>query len=273
MNRKILAIAMAAVGGFAISAARADSSYSDNYNTAGDTGDWTPYNSTVSNTGGSTVTITNNDSTTSGTYSSFGGNRIVFSSATESLDVYVDPTAAINGSYTYQWDLSAGLNQSDKSTFLQDFIFHADGNGSDVDIWSSNNSSDGPVTGSGPSIGSPDYAISSAGWYTFKWNFQNDGSGGLDATLSLYNQGSSSALQTWNYNTGNDPLLAAYDFSKGAENRYLWFTYLTPSTLDIDNESFNGSAVPLPASAWSGLALFGGLAAFGGFKRLRQQTA
>ncbi|HEY1684324.1 MAG TPA: hypothetical protein VGG19_06150 [Tepidisphaeraceae bacterium] len=47
---------------------------------------------------------------------------------------------------------------------------------------------------------------------------------------------------------------------------------------DDDDAGFNIEArvdtvVPLPASAWSGLALLGGLAAFGGFKRLRKQTA
>ncbi|HEY1684326.1 MAG TPA: VPLPA-CTERM sorting domain-containing protein [Tepidisphaeraceae bacterium] len=42
---------------------------------------------------------------------------------------------------------------------------------------------------------------------------------------------------------------------------------------NFDNVQLDGSSVPLPASAWSGLALLGGLATFGGFKRFRRQMA
>ena len=41
----------------------------------------------------------------------------------------------------------------------------------------------------------------------------------------------------------------------------------------IDNLSYNAGVVPLPASAWSGLALIGGLGLLGGVKRFRKQTA
>lgn len=43
---------------------------------------------------------------------------------------------------------------------------------------------------------------------------------------------------------------------------------------DFDNVKLDASsAVPLPASAWSGMALLGGLATYGGIKRIRRQLA
>ncbi len=242
------------VGGFGLAQARASTSYSDGY-TSG-TGDWSAYsgNGTASSTlsnGGGYVTITNTDSGTSGAYSDFEGNRPVFGSATSSLDVYVDPGASINGSYTYQWDLSMSLNQSDSSTFLQDFIFHAAGDGGNADIWANNNSSDAPISGTpGPGANSY-YAISTAGWYTFKWAYQDDGSGGLSTTMSLLNQGGSTPL--WSTSFDN----TSYDFTAGAQNRYQWFTYLTPGSLNIDNQTFTATSVPEPASL--GLMAVGGL--------------
>lgn len=45
------------------------------------------------------------------------------------------------------------------------------------------------------------------------------------------------------------------------------------ASLNLDSISTSGSVVPLPASAWSGLALLGGLGLFGAIKRHRKQMA
>ena len=249
--------------------------YSNDFSTG--TGDWAAFaahggtaSTTFANDGAGHLKLSNGDSTTSGAYSLFGGVRPVFSSASDSLDVYIDPTASINGNYTYQWDLSTALNNS------QDFIFHADGSGGNVDVSTSNNSSDGPVANPGPTIPASGsyYAISTAGWYTFEWNFLIDGSGNLQAAMNLLKQGTNTPLQTWAFNNTNDSLLAtensAGTFAAGGQPNYLWFTYLTPSSLLVDNQSLSATPTPLPASF--GLVGVGSLALIGGMA-LRRRMA
>lgn len=77
--------------------------------------------------------------------------------------------------------------------------------------------------------------------------------------------------------SGNTPIINgdiyAFDFNMD------YATFLTNTATDpladsgygVQNASQFGQVVPLPASAWSGLALLGGIAAFGAAKRFRRQ--
>ncbi len=253
-------------------AARA-ATYSNDFSSG--TGDWAPFaasggtaSTTFTNDSNGHLQINNGGSTTSGGYSLFGGVRPLFSSARDSLDVYINPSVATNGGYSYQWDLSTALFGS------QDFIFHADGSGSNVDVWTSNGSSDGP-TSPGPAVGQPSYAISQSGWYTFEWNFVIDGSGNLQATMGLLAQGASTPLQTWAFNNSNDKYLkdqnASQTFAAGGQPNYLWFTYLTPNSLLVDNEQLTTTPTPLPSSV--GLAGVGALTLIGGLALRRRMAA
>ena len=54
----------------------------------------------------------------------------------------------------------------------------------------------------------------------------------------------------------------------------VWQNGFANDTLGIDDVEVGSiSAVPLPSSAWSGLALIGGLGLLGAAKRLRKQMA
>jgi hypothetical protein len=100
-----------------------------------------------------------------------------------------------------------------------------------------------------------------------------------DPTLSNLASGS----VTWNGATENG---SSYDYSAETIKYFSLQTGtgwadgfdglvdgLTITLNNGDVANVNLESVPLPASAWSGLALLGGLAAFGGFKRLRKQMA
>jgi hypothetical protein len=64
------------------------------------------------------------------------------------------------------------------------------------------------------------------------------------------------------------------DTNVNAPDAYLVTLELFDSSDDLFLEDqINIDVVPLPASAWSGLALIGGLGLFGGIKRLRRQMA
>lgn len=73
------------------------------------------------------------------------------------------------------------------------------------------------------------------------------------------------------YNSTGLPLVGFNPDAPGTYTFTLTIDDLSGSILGTD--TINVDVVPLPASAWSGLALLGGLAAFGGFKRLRNQLA
>ena len=114
-----------------------------------------------------------------------------------------------------------------------------------------------------------------SGWYTFEWNFVIDGSGNLQATMGLLAQGASTPLQTWAFNNSNDKYLkdqnASQTFAAGGQPNYLWFTYLTPNSLLVDNEQLTTTPTPLPSSV--GLAGVGALTLIGGLALRRRMAA
>ena len=126
-------------------------------------------------------------STTFGPYTHFGMNTAgdragSFSPFVTSIAIYLDPS----------WSTGSGFDYSVSATntsgsFLRDFIFHVSENatGDGVLLGASNNSSDGlpQAPGAYPG-GSP--TVTTAGWYTFKdYFFNNGGQLGVEMTVLI----------------------------------------------------------------------------------------
>jgi hypothetical protein len=127
----------------------------------------------------------------------------------------------------------------------------------------------------------PTVNITSSGWYTFKTTFEDGAGGDVLDVLSVLNS-TGTVLGSYNYQSTMP--YADLDGTNYGDWTTVWqngFGATNPgglngaaNTLGIDDVEVGTLAtVPLPASAWSGIALLGGLATFGGFKRLRKQTA
>ncbi len=205
-----------------------------------------------------------------GTYNnSNGGLTNAFVPYTTSIDIYLN----VDGGFTNdtRFDFTSAINDS-TGAFHRDFIFNAgfynDATGPGASsnrfvISTGNNSQPGSAYAKDP--GHDPIAISTTGWYTFQWDFTNDG-GVLAVVMSILDSGDSIVHQ-WTLSDATD-LIGGI-----GGNRYGWFDYNQFEFLAIDNATLttNPSEVPLPAT----LPLFAsGLGAFGLFRwRKKRKSA
>jgi hypothetical protein len=210
-----------------------------------------------------------------GGYNYGAGNvATAFQEYSTSLDIYLDVDGG--SANDTRFDFDSAINNA-AGTFLRDFVFNAGfydsgdatGPGAGTNrfvISASNNSQPGSAYAKNPAR--DPIAISTTGWYTFENHFY-DNAGVLAVDLNIYDS-SHTAVHSWTLSNPVD-LIAGV-----GGNRYAWFDYSQFSTLAIDNASLvtaAPSAVPLPATAWMGLALIGGVGGLGGIKRLRRPVA
>ncbi len=142
-----------------------------------------------------------------------------------SLDVYMDLSDPAVAADTYGWDLTTAATQQDGS-HLQDFIFHTASNASgEILVAGSNNTN---FTRRNDLTTLNHYAITSSGWYTFEWDFRDDG-GVLAVDMNL--RDSSGTLLWTETRTDAGNLIATVV----GGHRYMWFTFLEVDKLAIDN--------------------------------------
>jgi hypothetical protein len=233
-----------------------------------DTTDWSSATRVASGSGGITSASGGYHATAAtngGTFTHWGGYNFgagdnvatAFQDYTTSVDIYLN----VGGGWANntRFDFDSAINNS-AGGFLQDFIFNAGfyndatGPGPNTNrfvISTGNNSQPGSAYAKDP--GHDPIAISTTGWYTFENHFYDDG-GSLKVDMSIYDA-SSNLIKTWTLG-GTTPIGTV------GGNRYGWFDYNQFSTLAFDNANLTtaGAPVPLPAAAWGGLALLGGLA-------------
>lgn len=178
-----------------------------------------------------------------GTFTRLGGFTKTFGSGFKaSLDVYIDLSDLKVADGTYGWDLSTAVcNQNGEHR--RDFVFHVAAYGpGKVYVAASNNSNSAPRK----DLESLDHAeITESGWYTFEWNFRDDGSGVLAVDFVLRN---ATANQVWTNTRSNASDLI--DTVVGG-NGYMWFTFLSTDYLAIDNASLNQPETPVVTGARS----------------------
>ena len=175
-----------------------------------------------------------------------------------SIDIYIDPDNPAVGANTYGFDISSAVSNQ-VGGHRRDFIFHVSAIGGSLWINGTNNSNGtrrndlnqppNPMTNgfSGPSY-QLDPLINDAAWYTFEWVFRNNG--GILAVDYVLKNNAGSII--WSI-TRSDPSDLIPSVVGG--NRYMWFTFIEPSTSDlaIDN-SYMERNVPVVCSLPSGTA-------------------
>jgi hypothetical protein len=202
-----------------------------------------------------------------GGYNFGAGNAVptVFQEYTTSVDIFLD----IAGGWANdtRFDFDSAINNSG-GTFLRDFIFNggfyndATGPGAGTDrfvISASNNSQPGSAYAKNPAR--DPIAIDVTGWYTFEHHFY-DNSGVLAADLSIFDS-SSALVNTWTLSNLADTIASV------GGNRYGWFTDNDFAVLAFDNAQLEltPTVIPVPAAAWAGMMLIGGLGGFRGLRR------
>jgi len=271
--------AVLAVGGVA----QAD--YSNGFET--DISGWdafgAPYNPTRVASGNNGITSASGsyhaESSSVGSAGNWGGYNYgagdavptVFQEYVSSVDIYLD----VGGGWANdtRFDFDSAINNS-AGTHKRDFIFNggfydsADvtGPGAGTDrfvISASNNSQPGSAYAKNPDK-SP-IAIGTTGWYTFEHQFY-DNAGVLAVDMSIYD--SATLVNAWTLSDATDLITGI------GGNRYGWFSYNQFSVLAFDDSSLtiSSAVIPLPAAAWMGFALLGGMGAVGAIRRKFRKT-
>jgi hypothetical protein len=197
-----------------------------------DTAGWTGVNRVASQTddipaptGGFYAQVPGPASGTAG-FTRWGGYSSVFPSGgyTTELAIYLDPADTPADA---QFDYSSAINQPN-CNHRRDFIFTAgkSSNNPDFCVSASNNSPGWPCN--------PDRdpeTITSAGWYLFRHEFRDDGSGVLEVEMTLLDP-SNAVVGAW---TLSDPTDIIGTTVGG--NRYGWFSSNDFAFVAIDDSS------------------------------------
>jgi hypothetical protein len=167
-----------------------------------------------------------------GAFSRLGGFDDTFGQGFRvAQDVYVDltDTNVVNATATtgYGWSVSAAASDQN-ADFLKDFVFHTAAYDS-TGVWVAADGLFGFFRRNDLTTLGNNYQITTSGWYTFEWVFQDDGSGNLEVLMNLRSTGSSTILFSETIATTES--LAT---SVGGHN-YLWFTFVDTDYLPIDN--------------------------------------
>ncbi len=160
-----------------------------------------------------------------------------------SADIYLDPNWAVGSGFDY----SVAANGAD-GAHRRDFIFHVGEVAAGTLLIGADNNTNFATRMDLASINN--YAVTSAGWYTFQQKFYDKG-GSLAVDLNLYD-----ALGNLLFTETRQDLSDLIPSVVGG-NRYGWFTFVDVGTngLAIDNTQLD--VVPLPGAVWllgSGLA-------------------
>ncbi len=209
---------------------------------------WNHFNSTVSRVASGTGGIASSsggfhgmiDSTVlpappddfTGAFTRLGGYDSTFDGGfITQLDVYMDLADPAVLADTYGWDLSTAANNQ-AGGHLRDFIFHTASNASgEILVGGSNNTN---FTRRNDLASINHYVITAGGWYTFEWDFHDQGDGTLEVDLNLRDAGGT-LLWTETLNHPADIIATVV-----GGHRYMWFTFLEVDTLAIDNTLANG---------------------------------
>lgn len=201
-------------------------------------------------------------------YGAGGGVPTVFQEYVTSVDIYLD-VAGGWGNNT-RFDFSSAINNS-AGNHKRDFIFNggfyddATGPGASTDRFvfsASNTSQPGDAYPKNPDR--DPIAIDTTGWYTFEHHFY-DNAGVLAVDMSIYDS-ASALVNAWTLSNVVEDLIAGV-----GGNRYGWFAYNEFSVLAFDNSSLtiSSTVIPLPAAAWMGFVLLGGM---GGVRAIRRKV-
>ncbi|MDQ2092912.1 hypothetical protein [Rhodalgimonas zhirmunskyi] len=149
---------------------------------------------------------------------------------TTSLDIYLDDTKILAGE---GFDVSFAANGTDGS-HEQDFIFHIthDTSTGDMLIGASNNSNFAPREDLDTLDNHAE--ASSAGWYTFSWNFYENPLGDLEVAMNVHDESGNWVFTEIRSDLSNDVGTVV------GGNRYMWFTNIdVAGGVAVDNVSFS----------------------------------
>ena len=119
------------------------------------------------------------------------------------------------------------------------------------------------------------------GWHTFEWDIHDTG-GFVEATLSVTDPSSvKHTVHTWQVlgwtGSGSAPIATSGGWHGGTSNtvgghRYMWLLNENPSGggIAVDNVSVQaqgGAPIPVPAAAWAGMSMLGGMGLIRRMKR------
>ncbi len=197
---------------------------------------WTNFNSeiarelsgTITAAGGAAYGLVNTTvAAQTGVFSRLGGYSSTFGDGFRTkVDVYIDLADPAVTANTYGFDVStAASNQS--GGHRRDFIFHTASNASGEVLVAGSNGTNFTRRNDLASLNH--YAITTSGWYTFEWMFQDKGDGTLEVDMNLKDD-TGTKLFTETRNTPADVIATEI-----GGNRYMWFTFIAADNLRIDN--------------------------------------
>ncbi len=223
--------------------------------------DWNDYNSVVTRVTSGTDGITSKTGNAhavinssilppapddwSGIFCRLGGYDNAFNEGfISSIDVYFDLGDPDVGTLTYGWDVSTAISNQ-AGGHLRDFIFHTADNGAGEILVAVDNNTN--YARRDDLEAQNHYNVTATGWYTLEWVFRDNGVGALAVDCNLRDEGGS---LLWTETRSNASDLIA---SLVGGNRYMWFTFVNPDKLAIDNTSLT-RLVPIAAVPPSGNA-------------------
>ena len=173
-------------------------------------------------------------------YTRYGGYSTTFPAAgyTTSADIYLD-TAASTGGNDLRFDWSSAIS-TPNGDHRRDFVFNVGTNGTGGFVMSASNNAG--RSGANPANpGRSPITITESGWYTFKHDFQDNGSDVLTVEMTVSKLGSPTPSGTWTLSDPSDLIGATV-----GGNRY-GFLASNELPLALDNITRSGIVVaPTP---------------------------
>jgi autotransporter-associated beta strand protein len=180
----------------------------------------------IDSTGISPRSVVNDGGNTTGAFGRLGGYSAVFGTGYRAgLDVYLNLSDAAVTANTYGFDLDTAASDN-TGGFLRDFIFHVASNPAHHLLVAADNNSNFAKREDLATINH--YEVTASGWYTFEWVFRNNA--GVLAVDCNLRDAAGALLFT---ETRSDPGDLIPSVAGG--HRYMWFTFVTPDRLPIDN--------------------------------------
>ena len=172
-----------------------------------------------------------------GAFSRLGGYSSVFGTGFRaSVDVYLDLTDSTVAANTYGFDIDTAASDQ-AGGFLRDFIFHAASAANGHILVGADNNTNFAKRGDLATINH--YEVAASGWYTFEWNFR--ATNGVLAVDCNLRDASGNLLWTETRSSPGDSIASVV-----GGHRYMWFTFITPDRLAIDNTVLERNVPALP---------------------------
>ena len=213
------------------------------------------------------------------------------------VDIYIDSAWGTSGG---GFDILTSLNQATAPFFttvshLVDMVFVVGVDtqtnpGGSILVGASQNASGvgtgigtgsaGFFRGGGGALAAP-IELFNYGWHTFEWDVHDTG-GFVEATLSITDPNSvTHHVHTWQLGgwtgSGSAPIATSGGWHGGTSNtvgghRALWMPNENPSTGGVAFDNINlqaqgGAPIPVPAAAWAGMSMLGGMGLIRRMKR------